>query len=98
MSWDELQAILEERRAELDFDRSSDPVACPNDGEPLLADRHGLYCPYDGWRPIPVRFADTGSAQYGSYDPPPADVPFNQGSTGGATAESGYREDYDDGY
>ena len=80
MAWEDLSAILDDARAELDFDRSSDPVACPNDGEPLLTDRHGLYCPYDGWRPIPVRFADvTGSAQYGSYDPPPPErVPFNR--------------------
>jgi hypothetical protein len=47
--------LLDTRQLNAEFqreERSADPVACPNDGEPLLAGPHGgLYCPYDGWRP-----------------------------------------------
>ncbi len=50
MAWDELAAILEERRKEAAA--SDPPVACPNDGEPLqVAADGGLFCPFDGWRP-----------------------------------------------
>ncbi len=49
MAWEELAAILEERRKEAATDP---PIACPNDGEPLqVAADGGLYCPFDGWRP-----------------------------------------------
>ncbi|HZN70570.1 MAG TPA: hypothetical protein VFC00_02635 [Micromonosporaceae bacterium] len=34
----------------------SNPVACPNDGEPLRSGPDGQpYCPFDGWRPNDVR-------------------------------------------
>ena len=50
MAWEDLSAILDERRQELE--RNVPPTACPNDGEPLLtAPDGGLYCPFDGWRP-----------------------------------------------
>jgi hypothetical protein len=46
-----LGSILTEGRTLLAEDRSMQPVACPNDGEPLLSGPRGeLYCPYDGWR------------------------------------------------
>jgi len=51
MSWDQLIAILNERR---ELKRAADarpPVACPNCGEPLRSSGTGaeLYCPFDGW-------------------------------------------------
>jgi hypothetical protein len=50
MSWEELTAILDERREEAT--RNDPLVACPNDGEPLLTGPDGqLFCPFDGWRP-----------------------------------------------
>ena len=51
MSWEQLQAVEEERRLEIEQDLADPPVACPNDGEPLLADprRGGLRCRFDGW-------------------------------------------------
>jgi len=42
--------IVEEAAQEAEAERSSPPVACPNDGEPLRSAPDGsLYCPYDGW-------------------------------------------------
>jgi hypothetical protein len=50
--WWDLVAIYRESDAEIRAERASDPVACPNDGEPLRAGPDGrLFCPYDGWRP-----------------------------------------------
>jgi hypothetical protein len=52
MSWEQLQAIVAEAKAEHAEDKARTPVACPNDGEPLReAGNGGLYCPFDGWRP-----------------------------------------------
>ena len=50
-NWDVLQNILDTARAELTIERTTAPTACPNDGQPLLVDDQGLYCPYDWWRP-----------------------------------------------
>lgn len=52
MSWDSLRSILHEAVQQRDLERARPPIACPNDGEPLLIgpDRQ-LYCPYDGYRP-----------------------------------------------
>lgn len=50
--WGQLLAIVREAREEAEAERERPPVACPNDGEPLLSGPNGeLYCPYDGWRP-----------------------------------------------
>ncbi len=51
MAWDDLLAILRERRTEFQRTRTEPPTACPNDGEPLqVSPRGGLFCPFDGWR------------------------------------------------
>lgn len=50
MSWEQLQAIITEARA----DAMSPPpvVACWLCGEPLDAGPHGEpFCPFDGWKP-----------------------------------------------
>lgn len=50
--WRGLQGILRSARAEYEQERSREPVACPNDGEPLRVSVTGeKYCPYDGWKP-----------------------------------------------
>lgn len=59
-SWDQLGSIFAQAIAEREADDAADPVACPNDGEPLRADTSGnLRCPFDGWvwdgRPIRYR-------------------------------------------
>ncbi len=78
-NWYTLVGILEDARAVHELNRGGERVACPNDGQPLLADQHGLYCPYDGWRPIPVKFKDVpSSAQYDRFDEPRERVPFNR--------------------
>lgn len=51
MSWEQLIAIEQEARQILADEASSDPVACPNDGEPLVEGPDGvLFCRFDGWR------------------------------------------------
>ncbi|MDY7101555.1 MAG: hypothetical protein S0880_10245, partial [Actinomycetota bacterium] len=58
--WDALVSILESSRAEAwqsARDEALEPLACPNDGQPLRrAADGGLFCEFDGWRP------DGGSA------------------------------------
>jgi len=50
MSWAQLQAILDEARAEHEENEQDEPSACPNDGEPLTrTDSGNLVCLYDGW-------------------------------------------------
>jgi hypothetical protein len=50
MGWDQLTAILTDRRRELEAESQQPPVACPNDGEPLSPDPDGrLHCDYDGY-------------------------------------------------
>jgi hypothetical protein len=56
-SWWGLVSVLEHRRQEAEAWDSMPPMACPNDGEPLInapATMAGsgcqLYCKYDGWQ------------------------------------------------
>lgn len=51
MSWDGLLSILRAAQSEREQSRAGPPLACPNDGEPLLTDpRTGaLRCRADGW-------------------------------------------------
>lgn len=47
-----LQDLLDENRESLSAEAMADPVACPNDGEPLQRNESGrLVCPFDGWTP-----------------------------------------------
>lgn len=55
MSWYQLDNVLKEQAEYAQFYRSAQPVACPNDGEPLrpapvTASGVTLYCPMDGWQ------------------------------------------------
>jgi Domain of unknown function (DUF4082) len=51
-SWWELESILAGGRAVERWWQTVQPLACPNDGEPLKRSVDGiLYCPYDNWRP-----------------------------------------------
>jgi hypothetical protein len=51
--WD-LYATLQLRAQFADYYRSQPPVACPNDGTPLLIgppqEPAVLFCPFDGWQ------------------------------------------------
>lgn len=50
-SWYQLLNTYREQAEIVREERMEPPVACPNDGEPLLTGPRGeLYCPYDGWR------------------------------------------------
>ena len=50
--WD-LYSTLQEQAAYIEFYKSTPPVACPNDGTPLLSGPPSepgiLYCPHDFW-------------------------------------------------
>lgn len=49
--WYGLLSIIREGRQMVEEDRRATPVACPNDGEPLLEGPDGvLFCRFDGWR------------------------------------------------
>lgn len=51
MSWEQLLAIYKQAEEDRLQEMNEPPVACPNDGEPLLTDRDGiLRCRFDGWR------------------------------------------------
>lgn len=51
MGWQKLIDILWEGRESVAAERSSPPVACPNDGTPLEEGPGGvLHCPFDGWQ------------------------------------------------
>lgn len=54
MSWQQLESILQEQASYEDLYRSAEPVACPNDGEPLQLGPPNhpgvLFCPFDGWQ------------------------------------------------
>lgn len=56
-SWYGLVSVLRSNREEFDAYRSMTPMACPNDGEPLInapstmaGSGVQLFCKYDGWR------------------------------------------------
>lgn len=50
ISWDQLNDIAREAREFAREEDESEPVACPNDGEPLERDSDGqLRCRFDGW-------------------------------------------------
>jgi hypothetical protein len=51
-SWYGLLDILRDGAQLYREDREREPVACPNDGEPLDTGPDGQqFCPFDGWRP-----------------------------------------------
>ncbi len=57
MSWWQLDNVLKEKAEYAVFYRTMPPVACPNDGTPLVvppgtASGSGidLWCPFDGWQ------------------------------------------------
>lgn len=58
-SWWELETIMSGDRALKRYWETVQPLACPNDGEPLKRSVDGiLYCQYDNWRPdnqVPTR-------------------------------------------
>lgn len=53
MSWYQLDNVLKEQAEYIEFYRVQPPVACPNDGTPLLPgpvlEPAVLYCRFDGW-------------------------------------------------
>lgn len=52
MSWEQLLSIAKEAAEYAREDRDNPPVACPNDGEPLVEGPDGrLFCRWDGWKP-----------------------------------------------
>lgn len=51
-SWWELNSILDATRTQIQWWNKRQPVACPNDGEPMRRSVDGiLYCPFDNWQP-----------------------------------------------
>lgn len=54
MSWWQLDSVLKEQAEYATYYRSAPPVACPNDGEPLIGgpvqETGILYCRFDGWQ------------------------------------------------
>jgi hypothetical protein len=50
-SWWQLQGIYKTNVENARVERQVGPIACPNDGEPLLWDPrlNRRRCPYDGW-------------------------------------------------
>jgi len=52
MSWWQLVEIAQEAKAWKQWEAERGPIACPNDGEPLIYGPDGvLFCRFDGWRP-----------------------------------------------
>lgn len=54
MSWWQLDSVLKQRAEYAQYYRSQQPMACPNDGQPMVPapprdPRIQLYCPFDGW-------------------------------------------------
>lgn len=53
LGWD-LWSTLIQQSAYIEHYSSIQPMACPNDGEPLRVSPNGkhsqLFCPFDGWR------------------------------------------------
>jgi hypothetical protein len=53
-SWYQLLDIIKEDAQEQAYWESQPPMACPNDGEPLVTGPDGqLFCKFDGYRPQP---------------------------------------------
>lgn len=51
MGWEQLLSIYREQAYELEVERTQEPQACPNDGEPLREGSNGtLFCTFDGYR------------------------------------------------
>jgi hypothetical protein len=55
VSWWQLDSVLKEQAEYAAYYRVAEPMACPNDGEPLRrppphAPGVILYCPMDGWQ------------------------------------------------
>lgn len=50
-SWWQLDSVRKQNRDNARMERQAGPLACPNDGEPLLYDPRTMRrrCPYDGW-------------------------------------------------
>lgn len=52
MSWNDLISIYQEGQELKDQEIAQGPIACPNDGEPLIEGPDGkLFCKFDGYRP-----------------------------------------------
>jgi hypothetical protein len=50
VSWYQLLEIYKEARTEEAAQKAARPVACPNDGEPLIEGPDGkLFCKFDGF-------------------------------------------------
>lgn len=50
MSWEQFLDIGREAAEQAQAERDAPPVACPNDGVPLVAGPDGvLFCTFDGW-------------------------------------------------
>lgn len=54
-SWWQLDSVIKEQAAYADYYRAREPVACPNDGEPLTRAPARepdviLFCRHDGWQ------------------------------------------------
>jgi hypothetical protein len=62
--WYGLLSIIEEAKAMKREIEQRPPMACPNDGEPLLQGPHGvIYCRFDGYRwPDDAEMSDPGQA------------------------------------
>lgn len=54
MSWNQLLSIIQEAAAEREYWATTPPMACPNDGEPLVTTPSGaeneLYCPWGDFK------------------------------------------------
>lgn len=50
MAWQQLLEIMAEAKQDAEYFASAPPVACPNDGWPLVSGPEGeLFCVFDGW-------------------------------------------------
>lgn len=47
--WSSLQEIYDESLQIADDERNRPPIACPNDGTPLVEKDGILWCSFDGW-------------------------------------------------
>lgn len=54
MSWYAYLSVLKDQQQTFNYYASVPPMACPNDGEPLIPAPHGaentLFCQFDGWQ------------------------------------------------